>query len=320
MKGLFMNIETLEYIYYTYQYGSFSQAALELSTSYSTVAKRIERAEEELGVQLFDRATRGASMRLTPVGSLIMNHIETIVLSYKKIQETIDKQKNPRDILRIGYGYTYPRLEEYEIISQFIKQNPRIQVGVSADRRDGSKNKLLMNALDGIFVHDIQPEPHGILDFPSPLLYESIPITSNKVLSCIVSSNNPLAQKKILSSQDLDQMRKQKLLIISSENGKVSNYRRQLVSIFRDQLPQMQMFDGSNLRMLQYMLEDDNTFFLTGRRISDEILSPGTASIPYEKWDHSCDLYFIYKKENIHNKALAQFIQVVRQYADSLSR
>ena len=52
-----MTLESLQYVYAAYKFGSYKEAAFAMSVSYSVVAKQVSRVEEELGVKLFERAS-----------------------------------------------------------------------------------------------------------------------------------------------------------------------------------------------------------------------------------------------------------------------
>ncbi|MBR5931910.1 MAG: LysR family transcriptional regulator [Lachnospiraceae bacterium] len=57
-----MTEEQLLYFTSIVEFGSYSEAALELSISQSTISKQIAHLENEIGVKLFDRSTRKASL------------------------------------------------------------------------------------------------------------------------------------------------------------------------------------------------------------------------------------------------------------------
>lgn len=57
--------------------GNFSEAALELDLSQSTISHAIATLEEELGVTLLQRGRHGA--RLTPVGDRILHHAKSVL-------------------------------------------------------------------------------------------------------------------------------------------------------------------------------------------------------------------------------------------------
>jgi DNA-binding transcriptional LysR family regulator len=67
-----VELRDLRYFLATADSGTFTQAAKSLGLNTSTISRRIERLEEELGLALFERGSSG--VRLTPGGAAIMVH------------------------------------------------------------------------------------------------------------------------------------------------------------------------------------------------------------------------------------------------------
>ena len=66
----------MEYVYMVYKTGSFSKAAEFLYTTQPTVSMAVQRMEEEIGSQIFNRKTK--PMKLTEAGKRLIQHIERI--------------------------------------------------------------------------------------------------------------------------------------------------------------------------------------------------------------------------------------------------
>ncbi len=71
-----MKLQGLRTLLAILEHGSFSEAALELGTSQSTVSYAIAELEEELGVKLLDRGRFGAVA--TPVGERVATHARVV--------------------------------------------------------------------------------------------------------------------------------------------------------------------------------------------------------------------------------------------------
>lgn len=81
--------------------GNFSEAALELDLSQSTISHAIATLEEELGVTLLQRGRHGA--RLTPVGDRITSHARGVLALLDTIASEADQAKGLQGgRLRIG--------------------------------------------------------------------------------------------------------------------------------------------------------------------------------------------------------------------------
>ena len=81
----------LQLIYFTtiVELGSFSEAALELNISQSSISKQIMHLEDELGVQLFDRSSR--KVRLSSAGEYLYPDALSALTQLKHIRETAEQ-------------------------------------------------------------------------------------------------------------------------------------------------------------------------------------------------------------------------------------
>ncbi|MBE3636958.1 LysR family transcriptional regulator [Mangrovicoccus algicola] len=90
--------------------GSFAAAARRLETPKSTVSKRIQDLERDLGVTLIERSTR--RLRLTQEGAIVLARAERILADAAEIAQSLDGTAGPlRGHLRIAapqlFGQTF---------------------------------------------------------------------------------------------------------------------------------------------------------------------------------------------------------------------
>lgn len=90
--------------------GSFAGAARKLGTPKSTVSKRIQDLEADLGVQLIERSTR--KLRLTAEGSLVLARAERILADSREITQSLlkgseDVQGHLRIAAPVLFGQAY---------------------------------------------------------------------------------------------------------------------------------------------------------------------------------------------------------------------
>lgn len=83
------------------EYGNFSEAALHLDVTQSTISHAIATLETELGVVLFTRGRHGA--QLTPVGDRAIAHARTIQGELEALISTADQEKGLKGgTVRVG--------------------------------------------------------------------------------------------------------------------------------------------------------------------------------------------------------------------------
>lgn len=112
------------------EYGNFSEAALQLDVTQSTISHAIATLEDELGVVLFHRGRHGA--QLTPVGTRILADAQ-------KIQGLLDHMMSAADQERGLQGGTV-RIASFrsvathvlpEAIARLHQQHPAIQISIT---------------------------------------------------------------------------------------------------------------------------------------------------------------------------------------------
>ncbi|HET7526507.1 MAG TPA: LysR family transcriptional regulator [Burkholderiaceae bacterium] len=124
--------------------GSFSEAARDLGSSPSTVAKSVARLEAGLGVKLFHRTTRRVS--LTADGERLFRRCERVLAEVEDLQaEAAGARAAPSGTLRIDMPITYGRRIVMPLLAQFALQHPTLELDV---RLQDSFSDLVRDGLD----------------------------------------------------------------------------------------------------------------------------------------------------------------------------
>lgn len=123
-----MNIRDLEYFSAVAEAGHFGRAAERCFVSQPTLSGQLRKLEEELGVSLFERNSKGA--RLTPAGQSLLPYARGILDQARRLAEAAGALKDPRSgplhvgviptlapyLLPVVVPFTrkaYPKLELY---------------------------------------------------------------------------------------------------------------------------------------------------------------------------------------------------------------
>lgn len=113
---------------------SFTSAALTLNMQKSTVSRRLAQLEERLGVRLLNRTTR--KLRLTEVGQAYYERCRQIMQEFAEAEQAIMQlQREPTGLLRITSPIEFGQLFLGEVVGDFMREYPAIQVEVELTTR-----------------------------------------------------------------------------------------------------------------------------------------------------------------------------------------
>lgn len=138
------NLSSYRIFYAVANTGNISKAAKELYISQPAISKSIQKLEENIGVKLFDRSSRGVT--LTPEGELLYIHVksafETLTLGEDKLRRSIALGVGT---LTIGVSSTLCKYILLPYLRDFIKKYPHINISIACH----STNQTLKLLEDG---------------------------------------------------------------------------------------------------------------------------------------------------------------------------
>lgn len=135
--------------------GNFSQAAIKLNYTQSTVSKHIQSLEEELNTELLIR--KHGNYQLTKSGHKLFQHAVVIFNEMKGITELSVNHDTEVELKLQGhnyycYEYIIPAIERLKTIY------PRIHFSVKTSNNQDTVNQLLKNGIDiGIVSGNLMP-------------------------------------------------------------------------------------------------------------------------------------------------------------------
>lgn len=142
-----ITLTQLEYIVAVERFGNFGQAAKSCFVTQPTLSMQIQKAEEELGILIFDRSSH--PVRATPIGQKVLEQC-AIVLSQAArltaiIQETHESVEGE---LRLG---VIPTLAPYVLplfLDRFCRAFPKVRLHVEEAKTDDILIALRRNQLE----------------------------------------------------------------------------------------------------------------------------------------------------------------------------
>ncbi len=178
--------------------GSFNKAAEALYITPPAVTKQINLLEKDLGLQLFVRTHRG--LVLTEAGKSLYRDAKYIIQYSKDSVERAKKAMQEKDsVVRIGTSPMTPAAPLVQVWSKIQKEYPNIRIQmIPYMNSQESAREILKNLGNNIDVVG------GIFDETMLKLRQCQGMElSRQRICCAVSINHRLAQKEILTYQDL---------------------------------------------------------------------------------------------------------------------
>ena len=194
-----MDIKNLKYFLAVADQGTMTHAANELHISQPALSHQIRLLEEELGCDLFVRHSH--SMSLTKDGMRLRNRaIEIVGMSERIMQDFKSKPGSITGEIYLGAGESNCMRQIAHAYAQLIDKNPDVTLNL----RTGYDHQIEEWLEEGSVELGILFEPS---DYAR---YNHIRLKGSNRFGLVVRDDNPLAQKKRISSQDI---RKEKLIV-----------------------------------------------------------------------------------------------------------
>lgn len=186
-----MTITQLEYVLAVEKFRHFGKAAKACSVTQPTLSMQLQKAEEELGVILFDRSKN--PIITTDEGAKIIEQARHVLREYKKIFSIIDASKDEvRGDFRLG---VIPTLAPYVIplfAGAFVKKYPKVNLTIEEFKTEEIIEFLNKDELDaGLLV--------------TPLVGETFieRVLFHEPFSVFASKNHSLLGKAKVKDKDL---------------------------------------------------------------------------------------------------------------------
>jgi len=153
--------------------GSMNRAAAELNMVQSNVTARIRLLEEELGVQLFLRHSRGVEP--SEAGRRLLSYGEQIRTLFQQAISVVKEDGTPKGRLRVGMLETTAGLRLPTLVAQYAQDYPKVELAIVTGTTTSLIHQVAERELDGAFVAG--PVHHQEL-IEEPLFHEELVLVS----------------------------------------------------------------------------------------------------------------------------------------------
>lgn len=142
-----MTITQLQYVLAVAEHKNFTLAAEKCFVTQPTLSMQIQKIEEELSIQIFDRTKK--PIQLTDIGQKIVNQAKNIVIEADRIKDIVEQQKGfIGGEFRLGIIPTIMPTLLPMFLNNFIKKYPKVKLIIEELNTDEIIIKLKNGHLD----------------------------------------------------------------------------------------------------------------------------------------------------------------------------
>jgi LysR family hydrogen peroxide-inducible transcriptional activator len=187
-----MEFDQLRGFYLVAKLGSFTEAASKLYLTQPAISLQVKGLEREFGERLFERAGRRIS--LTPAGEILFVLAEEIVGKLDEIRSVMGELSAlERGRFVLGTSDTTTLYFIPDLIKEFRRAHPRIEMHI--------ENRVSQEVVRRVVDCEVDL---GIVSLPVEERRLAVVPLLRHPLACLVASDHPLAERKLVRPQDLE--------------------------------------------------------------------------------------------------------------------
>jgi LysR family transcriptional regulator, cell division regulator len=191
-----MDIDDLRILNAVARNGSMNRAASELNMVQSSVTSRIRHLEEELGVSLFVRHSRG--VRLSAAGERLLSFSGRIDALFHEAVAAVTEDGAPKGALRIGSTEPTISLRLPQVLSEYTTRYPAVALTITTGNSSDLIRQVMDRTLDGAFVAGPVAQQDLIEE---PLFVEELALVSPSSMQSIDQLRSSPSVKAIVLAQ-----------------------------------------------------------------------------------------------------------------------
>ena len=200
-----LNLKRLQYLDAVYQYKNFTQASEALYVSQPAISSAVQALEEELGVKLVIRSSKGVTF--TYEGEQFMIWVRRILSTCEAAENAIqDLAGTAEQRLRLGISHVLTNPVVPMIFSTFLADHPKAQIYLN----EGSMNKHVEMVLGELLDLAYNAFPTT----PETEELEKIPVSTMEI-HAVLHPEHPLAQ---LERIPIALLGKEKLIMMDAQS------------------------------------------------------------------------------------------------------
>ena len=277
------------------EYKNFTRAAEELNMTQPAVSHHIKQLEQEVNAPLFIRNKSG--LKLTPQGEIVVKYARRMNALNSKMYSELQNAQKHLSLLRIGITHTSESNFTAAALAKYSNQRGKLKIILFTDTINNLYDMLENYEIDLAIVDGAYNDSR----FSSMLL-------DTDYLTCVMSVDNPLAKKGVVT---LTELKMQKMILRTP----ASATRTLFESALESNNETIQSFDVTlevdNIATIKDLIRKDlGVSILPRSACLDELKKKKIAALPIENLSMVRETRIIYNKDFSHTDILNEIIKI----------
>ena len=277
------------------EYLNFTKAAEALYMTQPAVSQQIKQLEEEVGAKVFIRNKNG--LILTQQGEIVLKYARRQKALYEKMLLEIQNAEKNAGPLRIGITHTAESNVTASALAKYSIENNGVKIMLTTDTINNLYDKLENYELDLAIIDASSNNPK----FSSMLL-------DTDYLMCVLSPDNPLAQR---SAVTISELKKEKMILRSVESATRKLFEETLAYNGEDISYFDVILEVDNIATIKDLIRKDLGVSIFPRSAClDEIRKGKIKALPIENFSMVRETRIVYNKDFGHKEVLDDIIRI----------
>lgn len=279
---------------------NFTKAAERLKLTQPAVSHHISVLEDELQVRLFVR--KPGHITLTPQGEIAVNYAKRLKAMYAKLQTELADAERHLTKIRIGITHTAENNLIAEVLGKYSIVNADISITIITDTIKNLYSMLENYELDLIVVE-------GKLYNPDLCFL----MLDTDYLVCIVSNDNPLAGKSMVS---LNEIKRERMIMRLPSSATRALFEATLESM-NESIDSFDIaLEVDNIATIKDLIRKDVGISILPRSsCMDEISKGKITALPIENLSMVRETNIVYNKDFPHVDILDKIMKMYKEIA-----
>jgi LysR family hydrogen peroxide-inducible transcriptional activator len=187
-----MTLTELRYVVAVADARHFGRAAERCHVSQPSLSASVAKLEQELGVRIFERGKRGAS--LTPAGEEVVAQARKALEEAARVKAVAQQGRNPlKGVLRLGVIHTIAPYVLPELVAALSKAAPQMPLDIEENTTASLDRMLRAGELDAVLL---------ALPYEAPGV--EVQALYDEPFKVAVPRGHPLARRRSIAVEELD--------------------------------------------------------------------------------------------------------------------